>query len=350
MQKEVIEMAYLRKKGKNYFVTFYYRGQKYEKSCHTDQRSVGETIRKQIEAQLATKAFRIEALQQPAIKGLYEFTEDYLAYSRTSKSKKTTELDELALRNLKGFVGNVPIDSISTQRMEQFKSKLLEDYSPTSVNMIIRCLKAAFAKAVSWKHLEEDPLKGVTYLRLPEEDAPFMTLEDIDRLRRVMDSGLYRDFIETALYTGMRLGEIINLSWTDLDFVNMKIRVKNTESFSTKSKKDRTVPLHPMLADILSLRSQVDHSPLVFLRPDLKPVNPHTANDKFKEYCKKAGLDPHFHFHSLRHTFASHLAMSGVSLYFIQKILGHRSIETTTRIYAHLQPEPLLNAVKALKY
>lgn len=75
-----------------------------------------------------------------------------------------------------------------------------------------------------------------------------------------------------------------------------------------------------------------------------------TANKEFRKFCKKAELDSHFHFHTLKHTCASHLAMSGVSLYFIQKILGHQSIQTTTRIYAHLQPEPLLGAVKALKY
>ncbi len=343
-------MAYLRKKGKNYFVTFYFRGRKYDKSCRTNQRIVAENIRKQIEAQIANKSFRIESLQQPAMKTLYEFTEEYSAYSRTSKSKKTVELDELAMKNAKQFLGNVPIDSITTQRMEQFKSALLEDYSPTSVNMIMRSLKAAFAKALSWKQIEEDPMRAVTYLRIPEEDAPFMSLDDIDKLREVTSSGLYRDFIETALYTGMRLGEIRNLSWDDIDFVNMKIRVRNTESFSTKSKKERTIPLHPRLAEIFSLHSEVDHSPYVFIRPDFKQVDPGTANKKFRKYCKKADLDTRYHFHTLRHTFASHLAMAGVSLYFIQKMLGHQSIETTTRIYAHLQPEPLMNAVKALKY
>jgi len=140
------------------------------------------------------------------------------------------------------------------------------------------------------------------------------------------------------------------MKWGDIDFSNVKIRVRNTESFSTKSKKERNVPLHPKLAAILSLRTQIDHSPFVFLRPDMKLIDPHTANDKFREYCRLAGLDERFHFHTLRHTFASHLAMSGVSLYFIQKILGHQSIETTTRIYAHLQPEPLVYAVKQLDY
>ena len=241
-------------------------------------------------------------------------------------------------------------DPLTTQRMEQFKSTLLKDYAPTSVNIILRHLKAAFSKAVSWNYLEENPLKDVHLVRIPEKESPFLTSEDIEKLRKVMESGLYRDAIETGLYTGMRVSDIRNLSWDDIDFVGMKIRVRNTEYFTTKSKRERTVPLHPKLADLLALRARVDHSPFVFVRIDMKQVDTGTANKKFKEYCDLAGLDSRFHFHTLRHTFASHLAMSGVSLYFIQKILGHRSIETTARTYAHLQPDPLLSAVKVLKY
>ncbi len=82
----------------------------------------------------------------------------------------------------------------------------------------------------------------------------------------------------------------------------------------------------------------------------MEQIRKDTANKKYRKYCKKAGLDVRFHFHTLRHTFASHLAINGVSIYFIQKILGHQSIETTARIYAHLQPEPLVHAVKQLGY
>lgn len=343
-------MAYLRKKGKNYFVTFYYRRQKYEKACRTNQRPVADNIRKQIEAQIANKSFRIESVRQSSVQTIGDFTGEYLAYSKLNKAPKSERLDSLALNNLKDQIGNVPMDSMTTQRMEQFKSVLLKDYAPTSVNIILRHLKAAFSKAVSWNYLEENPLKEVHLIRIPEKEGPFLTLEDVRKLRKVMESGLYRDIIETGLYTGMRVSEIRNLSWDDIDFVGMKIRVRNNEWFSTKSKRDRTVPLHPRLAELLSLRAQVDHSPFIFLRGDMKQVDTGTANKKFKEYCDLAGLDSRFHFHTLRHTFASHLAMSGVSLYFIQKILGHRSIETTARTYAHLQPDPLLSAVKALKY
>ncbi len=142
---------------------------------------------------------------------------------------------------------------------------------------------------------------------------------------------MYRDFIETGLHTGMRVSEICNWKWDDIDFVAMKIRVMNTECFWTRSKKEGTVPLHPTLPEILISRGQTDHLPYIFVRPDGGLVYPETPNNKFRKYCKMAGLDPRFHFHTLRHTFASHLAMNGVSLYFIHKMLGHQPIEPTTK-------------------
>ena len=82
-------MAYLRKKGKNYFVTFYYRGRKYDKSCRTNQRPVADNIRKQIEAQIANKSFRIESVRQSSIRTIGEFMEEYLAYSKINKAYKS---------------------------------------------------------------------------------------------------------------------------------------------------------------------------------------------------------------------------------------------------------------------
>jgi len=343
-------MAYLRKKGKNYFATFYYRGQRIEKACHTNQYAVADKIRKELEAQIANNSFKMETIQQTKALLLTDFTDEYLIYSNTNKAKKSADSDRFSLRNLLEAFGNVPLDSLTPQKMEQFKSEMVKKYSSTSVNIMIRHLKAAFNKALDWKYVDHNPLKKVKLIPIPEEDAPFMSIEDVTKLRATMRNGLYRDFIETSLYTGMRVSEIRNMKWDDIDFVNKKIRVRNTESFSTKSKRSRTIPLHPNLEQILMLRSHVDHSPFVFVTKDTKLVDITTANHAYKRYCKLAQLDERFHFHTLRHTFASHMAMSGVSLYFIQKILGHASIETTARIYAHLQPEPLLSAVKGLPY
>ncbi len=158
--------------------------------------------------------------------------------------------------------------------------------------------------------MDHNTLKDVDLNRIPEEDFPSLTLEDVARLRDIMGNGLYRDFIETALYTGIRVSEIRNLRWDDIDIINKKIRAKNTESFSPKSKRERTIPLHPALEEIFSLRSQVDHSPFVFLRDDMKQVDICTVNKVFRRYCRVAGIHERFHFHSLRHTFASHLAMT----------------------------------------
>ena len=82
--------------------------------------------------------------------------------------------------------------------------------------------------------------------------------------------------------TGRREGRVLR---------RICIWVRNTEYFTTKSKRERTVPLHPKLADLLALRVQVDHSPFVLLRSDMKQVDTGTANKKFKGYCDLAGVN-----------------------------------------------------------
>lgn len=91
-------------------------------------------------------------------------------------------------------------------------------------------------------------------------------------------------------------------------------------------------------------------SPFIFLKENGEIFDKDLINKVFKRYCRRAGLDKRYRFHTLRHTFTSQLAINGVSLYFIQKMVGHQSIETTAHIYAQLQFEPILNAVKQLKF
>ncbi len=342
-------MAYLRKKGKNYFVTFYYRGRKYDKSCRTNQRAVAETILREIEGKVARKSFKIEELDEPKQKFMDDFTPEYLSYARTNKSPRTVEIDTGALDKFRKLQGNIPLDSITPQMIEGFKAELLKTKSQTTVNITLRSLQAAIEKAVQWGYIGSNPFKGVRQIRTPEGNEPFMQTKEIRKLFKVMEPGIYRSFISTALYTGMRVTEICNLKWEDVDFQHHKIYVKNTNGFSTKSKKDRTIPLHPR-AQVTLKGIERNGSPFIFLKETGEIMDKDLMNKVFKRYCKRAGLDERYHFHTLRHTFASHLAMKGVSLYFIQKMLGHQSMQTTARVYAHLQPEPLLEAVKQLRF
>jgi site-specific recombinase XerD len=73
------------------------------------------------------------------------------------------------------------------------------------------------------------------------------------------------------------------------------------------------------------------------------------VSKKFKKYIREVGLVEQFTFHSLRHTFASHLVQKGVSLYIVSKLLGHSDMKTT-EIYAHLAPETFLDVVNILNF
>jgi site-specific recombinase XerD len=93
--------------------------------------------------------------------------------------------------------------------------------------------------------------------------------------------------------------------------------------------------------------AQRESSDLVFARRGFQ-IGESFVSHRFKEYVRMAGLDERLHWHSLRHTFASWLVQDGVSLYAVQKLLGHSSV-TVTEIYSHLQPEKLHDTVNRIQ-
>jgi integrase len=103
----------------------------------------------------------------------------------------------------------------------------------------------------------------------------------------------------------------------------------------------KTIPMSNTLYEMLLRRSKVTHiSGKVF------PVNRYTLKDAFKRTVEKAGIED-LHFHDLRHTFATRLIQNGVSLYIVQKLLGHKTIKMTER-YAHHSPDRLRSSLCVL--
>ena len=113
----------------------------------------------------------------------------------------------------------------------------------------------------------------------------------------------------------------------------------------TKSKRIRAIPINQNIYRILLERKQLQTSDTVFnykgSRIDCE------ISHRFKYYVLKAKLNPKYHFHTLRHTFATWLVQSGVSIYFVSKLLGHANIKTT-EIYAHVKNDDLQKAVSYL--
>lgn len=158
-----------------------------------------------------------------------------------------------------------------------------------------------------------------------------------------------------ALNTGLRKSEQLRIQWTDIDLGLGQITIREG-----KSGKSRIIPMNRTLKETLEripkginrIRDKKGNlisrpNPYVFAsgrKPEL-PLN--DLPREWEEHLKEAKIE-NFHWHDLRHTFASRLVMKGVNLYTVSKLLGHQSLAMTHR-YAHLAPDYLKSAVFALE-
>src|ERR1041385_6522138 len=258
---------------------------------------------------------------------------------------RESTLKEIYQRSFKVFktiVGDRMLLSYTLKDVEQFKLKRIETCSPTTVNIEFRALRAAFNLAIKWQLLNENPFQKSGQIKLPERVPIYLQKDDLQKLlEKVKESELKEVYI-FAVLTGLRLGEILNLQWSNIDFQRNLIVLDNATKFTTKSGKCRNVPMNNLVIEILRKRSlfrQICN--WVFNRRGL-PLTESFVSHKFKKYVEEAKLNDAFHFHSLRHTFATWLVQDGVNIYEVQKLLGHSSVKVT-EIYSHLAASELHN-------
>jgi integrase len=150
-----------------------------------------------------------------------------------------------------------------------------------------------------------------------------------------------KPIVITALSTGMHRGEILKLTWDDVDFDQGHITI-----WESKNGESRTAPMSELLAEALCRQKEErrPNNPYVFLSPSGKPFN--CIQAAFTSACKKAGITD-FRFHDLRHTFASHLVMNSVDLATVKELLGHKTRIMTLR-YSHLSQGHKKKAVETV--
>jgi integrase len=210
-------------------------------------------------------------------------------------------------------------------------------------------LKTIFNLAIKWGYLKENPTKGVVKLKVNDSKPPrFLSKEECQRLLNACPPDLYPVYY-TFLNTGMRKAELLNLEWDDVDFTRRKIRICRKESWQPKMG-EREIPVSNVLHDLLKgLRDKTPkRSTNVFCHRDGGKLRV-KLREKLIQIARKAGIPDLTRVHTLRHTFASHLVMSGVDLPTVMKLMGHSDIQTTM-IYAHLAPDHLAEAVNKLSF
>ncbi len=283
-------------------------------------------------------------IQNYTFKELSEKYKDWVKGRQASAAVKVYNIDRLLDR-----YDAIPLRQFSTALLEQLqtdlmvrglrsekakggKGKNIRGLKPASINRILSTVKHMFSKAVDWEMVEADILKKLRRVKQLKEQGRlrYLTAKEAQGLVSVCDDHL-RPIVMTALLTGMRRGEILNLRWDQLDMQHDFILLDKT-----KNGERREIPINATLKAMFHRLPRRIDCPYVFHDPQtLKPYG--EVKHSFNTAVARAGIKD-FHFHDLRHTYASLAIMSGeIDITTLKSLLGHKDIKMTLR-YAHLAP------------
>src|SRR5438876_3807221 len=264
-----------------------------------------------------------------------EFAQMYL--ERAVSLMKSIRTERNRVKRWVKDLGMRPIGQITRAEIESWRREKMSRCKPATINRDLSRLRHMLNIAVEWELLEESPMQGMKFLRENNARTRYLSVDECHRLTDSCMTPHIRAIVTVALHTGMRLGEILNLRWQDLDFSSGFILVRDS-----KNGQARQVPMDSMISKLLRSWPRLSDQDIVFTSV-LTGGRIVDIRAGFLNACKRAGLTD-LHFHDLRHTFASQFVMSGASLFALQQILGHASPNMTQR-YSHLSPTYKIKAI-----
>lgn len=280
--------------------------------------------------------------QKPSGFTFAALAQKYIVYARVNKASSTVRKDRSRFVLLCRIFGDRSLTDIEAFDIEWYKQQRRSQVKPASVNRELALLKHMFHKAIDWGYLSHNPLKTVKLFKEPHGRIRYLTDDERERLlgecQHSKSSMLY-PVVLTALYTGMRKGELQSLTWNDVDF-NAKVPIITVRQ--TKTNEPRHIPISKhLMPSARTLRNRHPDSFYVFSKPDGSPYG--NWRKAFSNACSRAYVED-FRFHDLRHTFASYLGMAGYNAFVIKALLGHKTLAMSAR-YTHIADSQLQMAV-----
>ncbi len=222
--------------------------------------------------------------------------------------------------------------------------QLHQKVTQRTINYELQCIHTFLQWAIKQNYLFSNPATAVEKFRLPKKTIPkFMTSEELTKFFAACNPE-QRAVFSTMLLTGMRKGELKNLTWNDVNFQLGIIFIQAKDGWNPKTD-ERIIPISPVLNQILVKQYEDRRSDQwVFANQYGKRLS-HLL-DRLKGICRRAGIRQAT-LHSLRHSFGAHLRMAGVSLADIADLMGHKDL-ATTQIYAKVEQQHLRSVVTKL--
>lgn len=283
--------------------------------------------------------------------------ENYLAWADTNKANGRTT-DNYLYQGHKGETGHLKhlddrrLDEIKPNELEKLKEEILgKGLAPATAKHILVLVGEVYNKAITWGDYKgENPVKKVKMPVLQNKRERFLSHEEANTLLSALKkkSPQLHDICLLSLYCGLRAGEILNIRGQDLDFENSLIHIADP-----KNKHPRKAYMTTRIKEMLLTRKPKSPGDLIFKsRKDKKISSISRTFERVVDDLKlNEGItDPRQKLvaHSLRHTFASWLALQGESIQVIGELLGHRTLTMTQR-YAHLTGDHKRRAAERLE-
>lgn len=291
------------------------------------------------------------------------------------KYKSMKFYDDNFYINVEPYIGDIKITDLAPLRIEQLYEELTEPrgdaqrvLSRNSIHAVHRVLRAMF----NWAYKKQIIVKNVMlYVDSPpteKNESGHMTYNEMITLLEHNKDSYHIGAIATACFTGMRISEILGLTWDDIDLDAGTIKVKaqlskipyqDAERITTKTESSvREIPIFTQLKPYLEYQKTLDtevreklgddyDGNYVFFQLDGSPWHSDSVSHAFKRMATELGR-PDMRLHGLRHSFVTWILDLGFDIGEAQKILGHVDAQMISRIYRHISVEQLKAKAKAL--
>nr|WP_290370150.1 site-specific integrase [Peribacillus sp. Bi134] len=300
------------------------------------------------------------------------FANEWLEYYGTQVKVSSVRARRIAMKHLVSSWGHLPLRKITKHMYQSRINNLSKGFSQNYIDSIHTTGNMIFKHAIRQDLIKTNPTYGfvmpkkhVTVEDIEEDEVKgkFLELNELKTFLRITkEQGLYLDYLcfATLAYTGMRLGEMLALKWTELDLTKKTIRITKTyynpnnkstgyQLLTPKTKKSiRTIMIDDGLVALfkahkseqmelkMKQRLVYENQDFIFAENIGHPRVMKQVVLRLQRLMKHLDVDKHITPHSFRHTHTSLLIEAGAGVKEIQERLGHSDINTTMNIYAHM--------------
>jgi integrase len=335
---------YKRKDSQFYWMAFRVNGRKISMSTETTNRKLAERIHAKRLTDIAEGKW-FDKVTVPDVT-MAEVLDRYMKEVSPTLAPTTDFRNSQMVKNLKAFSGDILFKDVTSSIVSKYKAVCLEKgYSSETILRELGLLRRIFNIAIDeWGLCKENPVPKAlkTLGRIDNKRVRYLSPDELQKLTLVLPSWL-RTIVTIARHTGLRRGNLLDLTWSQVNLDRKAIIIPKTKNGSPIG-----IPLTQTAIKNLSDVQRVRHlnSPYVFCDTEGKRYSREMVSVAFKRATKRAGID-NFRFHDLRHDFASNLVQGGIDINTVKDLLGHKDLRMTVR-YCHLTPENLSDAVKVL--